>query len=91
MDNINLTTFYLFNIRLVQTCQLFNYSRLSRGCCSARGGMLVHASFTLVARARVSSACYIVRVRASFACCRVVSRVINSPRLKSLVLIKLFN
>jgi hypothetical protein len=37
----------------------------------------------------VSSACYVARVRASFARCRVVSLVINSPRLESLVLIKL--
>jgi hypothetical protein len=40
---------------------------------------------------RVSSACYVARVRASFARCRAVSRVINSSRLESLVLIKLFN
>jgi hypothetical protein len=28
MDNINLTTFYLFNIRLVLTCHLFSFPRL---------------------------------------------------------------
>jgi hypothetical protein len=38
---------------------------------------------------RVSSACYVARGRASVARCHVVSRVLNSPRLESLVLIKL--
>jgi hypothetical protein len=36
---------------------------------------------------RVSSACYVARVRASFARCRVVSLVVNSPRLETLMLI----
>jgi hypothetical protein len=40
---------------------------------------------------RMSSACYVARVRASFARCRAVSRIINSSRLGSLILIKLFN
>jgi hypothetical protein len=56
MTNIKLTTFYVFNICLVQMCQLF--------------------SFSLVARVRTSSAR-----------CRIVSCVVNSPRLESLVLI----
>jgi hypothetical protein len=38
---------------------------------------------------RVSSARYVARVRASFARCRVVLRVVNSHRLESLELIKL--
>jgi hypothetical protein len=36
---------------------------------------------------RVSSACYDARVRASFARCRVVSLVVNSPHLETLMLI----
>jgi hypothetical protein len=40
---------------------------------------------------RVSSACYVARVRASFARCHAVSRVINSSRLESPILIKLLN
>jgi hypothetical protein len=38
---------------------------------------------------RVSSACYVARVRVLFARCHAVSRIVNSPRLESLVLIKL--
>jgi hypothetical protein len=34
-----------------------------------------------------SSACYVARVRVLFARCRVVSRIVNLPRLESLVLI----
>jgi hypothetical protein len=49
---------------------------------------VVHASRALF---RSSSACCVARVRASFARCRVVSRVVNSPILESLVLIKLLN
>jgi hypothetical protein len=37
----------------------------------------------------VSSARYVTRVRASFARCRAVARVVNSSRLDSLILIKL--
>ena len=50
--------------------------------------MLIRASLALGARTvRVPSACYVTRVRASFARCRIVLRVVNSPRLESLVLI----
>jgi hypothetical protein len=48
-----------------------------------------HRSRWSCALFRVSSACYVARVHASFARYRVVSLVINSPRLASLVLIKL--
>ena len=48
-----------------------------------------HRSRWSCALFRVSSACCVARVRASFARCRVVSLVINSSRLESLVLIKL--
>ena len=52
--------------------------------------MLIRASFALVARG-VSCvvACYVTYVCASGACCRVVSCIVNSPRVESLVLIKL--
>jgi hypothetical protein len=35
----------------------------------------------------MSSVCYVTYIRASFARCHVVSRIVNSPRLESLVLI----
>jgi hypothetical protein len=38
---------------------------------------------------RVSSACCVARVRASFSRCRVISCIVSSPRLESLVLIRL--
>jgi hypothetical protein len=50
--------------------------------------VLIRASFALVTRTiGVSSACYVARVRASSARCRIVLRVVNSSRLESLVLI----
>jgi hypothetical protein len=50
--------------------------------------VLIRVSLALVARTvRVPSACYVARVRASSARCRIVLRVVNSPRLESLVLI----
>jgi hypothetical protein len=50
--------------------------------------VLIRASFTLVARTvHVSSVCYVARVRASSARCRIVLCVVNSSRLESLVLI----
>jgi hypothetical protein len=54
MANISLTTFYLFNICLVQTCHLFSFL-VCRACCSARDGVLVRAR-----RAR----CFVCRQRA---------------------------
>jgi hypothetical protein len=52
--------------------------------------VLIRASFALVARG-VSCvvACYVAYVRASGACCRVVSYIVNSSCVESLVLIKL--
>jgi hypothetical protein len=87
MTNINLTVFnYLI---------LVWYKRITylvflvwHACCSALGGVLVGATFALVARA--VSCIVSVLCRASFARCRAVSRVINSSRLESLFLIKLF-
>jgi hypothetical protein len=52
-------------------------------CWFARHSRWSHAPF------RASSSCCVVRVRASFTRCCAVSRVVNSPRLESLVLIKL--
>jgi hypothetical protein len=76
-------------------------------CCFARHSRVVSALFVCdglvvacwfvrvrarhVRCFRVSSAYYVARVHASFARCRAVSRVINSSRLESLVLIKVFN
>ena len=37
-------------------------------------------------RFRASSACYVARVRVLFARCHAISRIVNSPRLESLVL-----
>jgi hypothetical protein len=54
MTNIKLTTFYLFNICLVQTHHLFSFLTC-RACCSAHGGVLVRAG-----RAR----CFVCRQRA---------------------------
>jgi hypothetical protein len=53
----------------------------------ARGGMLIRASFALVARA--VSCVVSVLCRASFSHCRVISYIVSSPRVESLVLIKL--
>jgi hypothetical protein len=50
MDNINLTTFYLFNIRLVQTCHLFSYSLLSRVLFRARWRAALHVMHVLSTR-----------------------------------------
>jgi hypothetical protein len=62
---------------------LFSFPRLSlvlfRTWCRSRW------SRTLF---RVSSTCYVARVRALVARCHVVSRIVNSPRLESLALIK---
>jgi hypothetical protein len=38
-------------------------------------------------RFRASSACYVARVRVLFARCHAISRIVNSPRLESRVLI----
>jgi hypothetical protein len=70
-------------------CYLFSFL-VCRVCCSARGGLLfARRSRRSRAMLRVSSACYVARVRVSFARCHVVSLVINSSRLEPLVLIKL--
>jgi hypothetical protein len=49
------------------------------------GSRVVHAGRTH--RFRASSACYVARVRVLFARCHAISRIVNSPRLESLVLI----
>ena len=87
MTNIKLTTFYLFNICLVQMRHLFSFSPVARvvphvvTCWSAR------RSRRSPALSRASFACYVARVRASSARCRIVLCVVNSFRLESLVLI----
>jgi hypothetical protein len=89
MTNIKLTTFYVFNICLVQMRHLFSFSPIARAvphvvmCWSAR------RSRRSPALSRASFACYVAHVRASSARCRAVSSVINSSRLESLLLIKL--
>jgi hypothetical protein len=74
------------------------FARRSRAVCAlfVRDELVVACWFVRVRTRRmryfrVSSAYYVARVCASFARCRAVSRVINSSRLGSLVLIKLFN
>jgi hypothetical protein len=87
MTNINLSTFYLFNICLVQMRHLFSFSSVARAiphvvtCWFARRSLVARTAF------RVSSACYVACVHVSFTCCHVVSRIVNSSRLESLVLI----
>jgi hypothetical protein len=87
MTNIKLTTIYVFNICLVQMRHLFSFSPVARvvphvvTCWSAR------RSRRSPALSRASFACYVARVRSSSARCRIVSCVVNSPRLEPLVLI----
>jgi hypothetical protein len=87
MTNIKLTTFYVFNICLVQMRHLFSFSPIARvvphvvTCWSAR------RSRRSPVLSRASFVCYVVCVRASSARCRIVSCVVNLHRLESLVLI----
>jgi hypothetical protein len=69
-------------------CHLLSFSRLSRVLFRTwwrAGSRVVRAGRTH--RFHASSACYVVRVRVLFARCHAVSRIVNSPRLESLVLI----
>jgi hypothetical protein len=75
--------------RVVRTRGHASFARVTRAvlhvvaCWFARRSCWTHALFC------VSSARYVTRVRASFARCRAVARVVNSSRLDSLILIKL--
>jgi hypothetical protein len=87
MTNIKLTTLYVFNICLVQMCHLFSFSPVARAVPHAVMCWSARCSRRSPALSRASFACYVARIRASSARCRIVSCVVNSPRLESLVLI----
>jgi hypothetical protein len=75
--------------RVVRTRCHASFARVTRAvphvvaCWFARRSRCTRALFC------VSSARYVTRVRASFARCRAVARVVNFSRLDSLILIKL--
>jgi hypothetical protein len=75
--------------RVVRTRCHTSFARVTRAvphvvaCWFARCSRWTRALFC------VSSARYVTRVRASFARCRAVTRVVNLSRLDSLILIKL--
>jgi hypothetical protein len=87
MANTKLTTFYLFNICLVQMHHLFSFSPVARAVPHMVTCWFARRSHRSPALSRASFACYVARVRASSTRCRIVLCVVNLPRLESLVLI----
>jgi hypothetical protein len=67
--------------------RLFSFPRLSRAVPHVVACWFARRSRALF---RVLSVCYVARVHASVARCHAISRIVNVPRVESLVLIKLF-